>query len=240
MRRFTQYLYEYRQSEKVKNIGFVKVEQGIEEERIQIQTRGIFFSSIEKLKVYLICKKDDTYEGVFQGEIEKKRPLIQYILTFSNKEIENEVCGIILEDEKHKKYMATWNGEVINVDMISTESLKEMEIQEEIEIEHKKNVYEKIQRRDLARLPRREWKLANNNFLLHGFYNYHHLLWIEEDGDLYIGVPGVNHAREVQAANAFGFTEFRTMENKGIELTEDEKNPREDFGYFCRRIERNE
>lgn len=216
------------------------MEQGSEEERIQIQARGIFFSPIEKLKVYLICKKDDTYEGIFQGEIEKKRPLIQYILTFSKKEIENEVCGIILEDEEHKRYMATWSGEVINVDMISTESLKEMKIQEEIEIKQKKEVCEKIQRRDLARLPRREWKLANNNFLLHGFYNYHHLLWIEEEGELYIGVPGVNHAREVQAANAFGFTEFRTMENKGIELSEDEKNLREDFGYFCRRIKRNE
>ncbi len=216
------------------------MEQGIEEERIQIQARGGNFSSTGKLKVYLICKKGGVYKGVLQGEIERKRPLIQYILTFSKKEIENEVCGIILEDEEHKRYMATWNKETIDVDMISTEPLKEMEIQEEIEIEPKKDVYEKIQRRDLARLPRREWKLANNNFLLHGFYNYHHLLWIEEEGKLYIGVPGVNHAREVQAANAFGFTEFRTMENKEIELNEDEKNPREDFGYFCRRIKRNE
>lgn len=240
MRRFTQYLYEYQQSEKVKNIGFVKVEQGIEENRIQIQARGGSFSSIGKLKVYLICEKGGAYEGILQGEIERKRPLIQYILTFSKREIENEVCGIILEDEKHKRYMATWNNEAINVDMISMEPLKEMEIQEEIEIEQKKDIYEKIQRRDLARLPRREWQLANNNFLLHGFYNYHHLLWIEEEGELYIGVPGVNHAREVQAANAFGFTEFRTMTNKEIELSEDEKNPREDFGYFCRRIKRNE
>lgn len=239
MKRFTQYLYEYQQSERIKNIGFVKVEQGIQEERIQIQARGIFFSSIKKLKVYLVCRKEDSYEGVFQGEIEKKKPFIQYILTFSKKEIEKEVCGIILEDEEHKRYMATWNGEVINVDMILTEPLKEMEIEED-EIEKKKDIYEKIQRRDLARLPRREWKLANNNFLLHGFYNYHHLLWIEEEGELYIGVPGVNHAREVQAANAFGFTEFRIMENKDIELTEDEKNLREDFGYFCRRIKRNE
>ncbi len=117
-----------------------------------------------------------------------------------------------------------------------------MEIREEPESEPEpeKNFYEKIQRKDLVRLPRREWRLANNNFLLHGFYNYHHLLWIEEGEELYIGVPGVNHAREVQAAKAFGFTQFRKMENEEVELSEEERNPREDFGYFCRRIEKNE
>lgn len=237
MRRFTQYLYEYRQSEKVRNIGFVKVELNKDGGRIQIQTRGFFFPVTEKLKVYLFCEKNGMYEAFLQGEIGKNS-----VLTFSNEEIGNEVCGILLEDREKRRYMSVWNGETINVDMISTEPLKEMEIQEEVEPEpeQKENFYEKIQRKDLVRLPRREWKLANNNFLLHGFYNYHHLLWIEEDGELYIGVPSVNHAREVQAARAFGFTQFRKMENGEVELAEEERNPREDFGYFCRRIKRNE
>ncbi|MBS7209248.1 MAG: hypothetical protein KH034_02330 [Lachnospiraceae bacterium] len=237
MKRFTQYLYEYRQSEKVKNIGFVKVEQGRDGGRIQIQTRGLFFSPTEKLKVYLFYEKNGMYEGILQGEIGKNKPLMQYILTFSSEEIGNEVCGIFLEDREKKRYMAVWNGETINADTISTEHLKEIEIQES---DRRGNFCEKIQRKDLVRLPRREWKLANNNFLLHGFYNYHHLLWIEEDNELYIGVPGVNHAREVQAARAFGFTQFRKMENGEGELTEEERNPREDFGYFCRRIKKNE
>ena len=30
----------------------------------------------------------------------------------------------------------------------------------------------KIQRNELAGLPRCEWRLSNNNFLLHGYYNY--------------------------------------------------------------------
>lgn len=235
MQRFTQYLYEYRQSEKVKNIGFVKVEQGKNGGKIQIQTRSFFFSAAGKLKVYLFYEKNGAYEGILQGEIGKDKPLIQYMLTFSYEDIGNEVCGIFFEDEEKTRYMAAWNGEAINVDMISTEPLKEVEMQAE-----KESFYEKIQRKDLVRLPRREWKLANNNFLLHGFYNYHHLLWIEEGDELYIGVPGVNHAREVQAARAFGFIQFRKMENGEIELSEEEKNPREDFGYFCRRIEKNE
>ncbi len=53
-------------------------------------------------------------------------------------------------------------------------------------------------------------------------------------------MPGEKHGREVQAAKAFGFTQFRKMENEEVELSEEERNPREDFGYFCRRIEKNE
>ena len=247
MKRFTQYLYEYRQREKVKNIGFVKVEQGKSEGKVEIQTRGLFFSRGGGLKVYLFYRNNDMYEGVLQGEIGQNKPMIQYMLTFSDEDIGNAdsveaICGIFLEDEEKKRYMAVWNGEEINVEDISTEPLKEMEIREEPESEPEpeKNFYEKIQRKDLVRLPRREWRLANNNFLLHGFYNYHHLLWIEEGEELYIGVPGVNHARELQAAKAFGFTQFRKMENEEVELSEEERNPREDFGYFCRRIEKNE
>lgn len=102
------------------------------------------------------------------------------------------------------------------------------------------DICEKIQRKDLARLPRKDWRLANNNFLLHGFYNYHHLLWIEEGKELYIGVPGVCHAREMQAAKAFGFTKFITVSETGVSLNDEERNPGEDFGYYCRRIIRNE
>ena len=72
MKRFTQYLYEYRQSEKVKNIGFVKVEQGRDGGRIQIQTRGLFFSPTEKLKVYLFYEKNGMYRGNFTGRNRKE------------------------------------------------------------------------------------------------------------------------------------------------------------------------
>ena len=40
----------------------------------------------------------------------------------------------------------------------------------------------KITRAELSTLPRKFWSLANNSFLLHGYYNYNHLLLVEEDG----------------------------------------------------------
>lgn len=86
---------------------------------------------------------------------------------------------------------------------------------------------EKIQREEIAKLPRCEWRLANNHFLIHGWRNYHHLVLIEDDGKLYIGVPGIYHKREADAALAFGFPEFRLVPEDGQD---------EDFGYWCRQV----
>ena len=66
----------------------------------------------------------------------------------------------------------------------------------------------KIQRGEISILPRCEWKLANNNFLLHGYYNYRHLVLIDEGNQLKLGVPGIYHEREARAAATFGFPEF--------------------------------
>lgn len=95
----------------------------------------------------------------------------------------------------------------------------------------------KITREQIAELPRREWRLANNSFLLHGYYNYHHLLLVEDGDHLFLGIPGVYHDREKVAAEAFGFDQFMNCPNEGIELTEKERGP-DQFGYWCRQVMR--
>ena len=109
---------------------------------------------------------------------------------------------------------------------------------EEIEkyIPPKTRTYEKIQRQDIARLPRTQWHLANNSFLLHGFYNYHHLLYIEEGENRWIGVPGIYHEKEQAAARTFGFPQFHRVMDAELELSAEEKNTFDDFGYWCRQI----
>ena len=91
---------------------------------------------------------------------------------------------------------------------------------------------------DLGELARGEWKLANNSFLLHGYYNYHHLLLIEEGDDCILGVPGIYHRRERQAAECFGFLEFREVEGLPVTLSEQERNDYERFGYWCRKVKK--
>ncbi len=69
----------------------------------------------------------------------------------------------------------------------------------------------KIQRRELTCLPRHYWNLANNSFLLHGYYNYNHLLLVEEDGHYWLGVPGIYDPKEAHAAELFGFSKFTSF-----------------------------
>lgn len=94
----------------------------------------------------------------------------------------------------------------------------------------------KIQRQDLSKLIRREWQLANNSFLLHGYYNYHHLAFLQEGENLYLGVPGVYSEKERRAAQAFGFPGFVNYEEEMLDLPEGEKEDRADFGYWCRQV----
>ena len=60
----------------------------------------------------------------------------------------------------------------------------------------------------------------------------------DEDGNVLIGVPGIFHEKEQEAARGFGFPEFRRLTNNEIPLEENERNTYEDFGYWCRQIPR--
>ena len=140
----------------------------------------------------------------------------------------DEVVGIMFRGVDGDTYVAKWEDEFVAEQVVAQE--------DDGYIMPSNVLYEKIKRQDLSRLPRKEWRIANNSFLLHGYYNYHHLLYIEEDGGAWVGVPGIFHEKEEQAATAFGFPEFRRLLDDEILLEENEKNIYEDFGYWCRRI----
>lgn len=73
-------------------------------------------------------------------------------------------------------------------------------------------VFLSIKPKDFIILRQDYQKLVSNSFLLHGFYNYGHMilgkLTEEKDAPIYIGVPGVYYEREKQAAQMFGFVGF--------------------------------
>lgn len=107
---------------------------------------------------------------------------------------------------------------------------------EKSENDSQKDLIYKITRQDLAKLPRCEWKLANNHFLLHGYHNYHHLVSFEKEGTCWLGVPGVFHPNEQRVANAFGFDQFMRPDEGEIELLAEQKEDDEEFGYWCRAV----
>ena len=85
---------------------------------------------------------------------------------------------------------------------------------------------------DFVLFPEASYKAVNNSFLLHGYYNYHHLLLarVERKGEdcYYIGVPGNFYEREKQVAIMFGFESFECAE---------EPAQAGDFGYYMMRAE---
>jgi len=87
--------------------------------------------------------------------------------------------------------------------------------------------YLRIGLQDMLILSGKYYRLVENSFLLHGFYNYEHLIMTRmcRRGmeKYYIGVPGNYYEREKQVAVWFGFESF---EPKAEPATEG------DFGYY--------
>ncbi|MEZ3435144.1 MAG: hypothetical protein K1W34_11085 [Lachnospiraceae bacterium] len=95
----------------------------------------------------------------------------------------------------------------------------------------------KIKRNEISRLPRCEWRLANNNFLLHGYYNYRYLALLDDGSVLRLGVPGIYHEKEARAAAGLGFPEFIGAEETVLADDEEcQEEPR--FGFWCRQVRR--
>lgn len=73
-----------------------------------------------------------------------------------------------------------------------------------------------IRPEDFIILQEQYQRLVHNSFLLHGYYNYKHMILgkLEEDPQkpYYIGVPGVFYEKERQAAGLFGFAGFEGVE----------------------------
>ena len=80
-----------------------------------------------------------------------------------------------------------------------------------------RKIFLSIKPEDFIILQQEYQKLVHNSFLLHGFYNYGHIilgrLTEEEETPIYIGVPGVYYEQEKRAAQMFGFVGFESIEH---------------------------
>lgn len=85
---------------------------------------------------------------------------------------------------------------------------------------------------DFVVLRERCYQMTHNSFLLHGYYNYRHLLLMRQEisGEVkyYIGVPGNFYEREKQVARMFGFESFEGAREPAWEG---------DFGYYLISVE---
>lgn len=92
--------------------------------------------------------------------------------------------------------------------------------------------YLRISPGDFVILKDKSYRLANNSFLLHGYFNYKHLILhkVENKGETkyYVGVPGNFYDKEKEVAILFGFESFECRTEPAREG---------DYGYYMMRVE---
>ena len=86
MKRFIRYLYEYEQGRRLRNVGFVKVEQGDEDCVIHIHGKGLHMKGEKRLQLYLFYEEGDGCVGIWQGTVDNVNPAINYQLYYTKED----------------------------------------------------------------------------------------------------------------------------------------------------------
>lgn len=78
-----------------------------------------------------------------------------------------------------------------------------------------------------------------NNFLLHGYENYQHLLVgkMPENNQYILGIPGIYDPQERFMAGVFGFPNFKAARREGEMLAAEDIAERPIFGYWYRLVD---
>ena len=287
----TFYLYEYENSKRTRNVGFIKTSRHYRSCILQIHARGIPVGNGASMELRAFFRGEDdvllseqiavlncfghnisTRLSVSESRFPEGRPLAQIdgfliklpgnapslfwmasdlffdadirkLKTISTMQNEKPVDSSAVQNEKPVDSSAVQNEKPADSSAVQSEKpagSSDMQNSHpaetaaaETDISASTNA-RKIRRSDMSQLPRKFWPLANNSFLLHGYHNYGHLLLIEEDSRLWLGVPGTYAPQEARAADLFGFPRF-TRSYAGLpELTAEERADDEDFGHWCR------
>ena len=312
METFTRYLYEYRKGKRVRNAGFVKVEQSDSHGLIKIYGNGIGVPG-ETAELFLCEISEGKCIGIPAGDIRIERAGVRKSLDYTAGETGGEeaflkIGGIVLKCRGGAGYpvfyAALWEEMPAAVEEMTVKGQAEAEEAEEneetVETEETartageeiyapaeeetiqpvreetvqspqedtvqppqedtvqppqedtsqpvqeeashsaeaENPIYKIKRNDMAMLSKREWHLANNPFLLHGYRQYHHLVSFRQEDVSWLGVPGIYHPMEQRAADTYGFGQFMSPGEGEIVWEKDERAEDENFGYWCRQVSR--
>ena len=173
-----------------------------------------------------------------------------------------KVDNFILDNEEMSAIEAveTTEMEYIEEEKVEEEKVEEEKVEEEIHVEavekHTQSPWEKlcdnytkvqvfeeepniiclkINLKDIERLPKKNWPLVNNSFLLHGYYSYRYLILANLDPmqskEYILGIPGIFHPNEKFVAAMFGFEFFKAVK-KSNSMTGQ-------FGYWYTKVKEN-
>lgn len=154
----------------------------------------------------------------------------------SRKEQPQKIERIVVQRQESRESgaMPKQSQKPLMADALAIEGLKEdkweqiLDTYDNIHPYDDERIYVKLEPKDFIILSGKYQHLVNNSFLLHGFYNYRHVILGKEGEAHYLGVPGVFYEREKMVALMFGFEAFEcgSRESKAGE-----------FGYYLRKVE---
>lgn len=270
------YLYEYKNDQKSRNVGFLKFTQDSDSCFLQICTRGIPVFHGDLVSLYILYPTEENIFVIPSQTIPCENHAIICKLTLSPSKLESydseiPFYGFLIELPDKTLLVAMEDGFTFSTTMCQTppqkiddnadarcnevakpeaenvagcvthtkpeaEATGECDTSSAMNVASPQRTIRKIQRADLSILPRRYWNISNNRFLLHGYYNYNHLLLVEEENYFLVGVPGIYDKREARAADLFGFPTFSESYTKSLDLSSEETSTQGQFGYWCKKL----
>ena len=255
-KRFISYIYAYAGGVRDKNTGFAKAQVQGQKFELAINLRGVYTDTPEYMNVSLVMQKEENkskYRLLVVGRILVNNGIGSYMGVFNAENIENsgfefsDICGIAITKENDTYYMMSsmWQDDEINennIEFLPKGYNKNLQMKQAVdeklfEQEDSVNVFDddyyydciEVTPETLRKLPVEDEVIVNNSFLIHGFYNYKHLLLgrVRENENhtrYFIGVPGMYSNRDRFMASMFGFDNFKKSHRS------DFSNPY--FGYW--------
>ncbi len=181
-----------------------------------------------------VAKKLEEHEVELSGEKVSKKSEEQWT-EYSQYELEKRLEEQLNELAEKNRKTGTQDREAPetdNIQFMETKWKQLSAIYPHIRPFHDEREYLSIGLGDFVILTGKYYELVHNSFLLHGYYNYKHLILtrLVRRGEIkyYIGVPGNFYEREKQVAVMFGFESFECQE-------EPARNG--DYGYYMIPVE---
>ncbi len=268
----TYYLYEYKQNQRIRTVGFLKLAHTQTHSQLQLHARIHPLSQNNTLKLYpfhaeganifpahpielhttsenlYCCLSSMDYPFLSKSSLSQidgfflvlsEQTLFAALVsnvTFDTRNIVDPAFSSPISQKENKTEAEIPETEKTNTEAVEVEATETETTEAEMTETEKFSCVRKLHRCDLSGLPRKQWYLANNSFLLHGCHNYGHLILIKEKDRYWLGVPGIYDPKEARAAEMFGFPKFTDSYNDQISRTEEEENPYGSFGYWCRAV----
>lgn len=179
---------------------------------------------IELLKAMSISSKEEKNVEDKISEsvviIEKQKPQVEVIETSVEKEEIQKESESNFEEETIEQQISRYE-ENIQEKNLQKEEIQEVNLNENwnIFLTQFKRIYPfsdkdeiqciRIELKDLKILPKSQWILSSNSFVLHGYYNYQYLVLGKVNDQFILGIPGVYCNKEKLVAGLFGFNDFK-------------------------------